>query len=158
MTISEIIQMDLAQIDILYIDDDAQARGLVGRLISQKFSNANITFAEDGFEGLIKFGAHHPDIIIVDLYLPYADGYEICRYLLKTFGAINILVLSGRSENSIINSCIEIGVKRYLTKPISLEDLLKAIEEIMADIFMKKLFSQLSKRNNDISGSLSSLR
>ena len=75
-----------------------------------------------------------PDIVITDIKMPFMDGIELSRLLKKELPSIEIIILSGYEEFEYAKAGIEIGVARYLTKPINGNDLLKELDLLSVKI------------------------
>ena len=75
-----------------------------------------------------------PDILVTDIKMPFMDGLELSRLVRKELPDIKILILSGYDEFSLAKEAIEIGVTKYLLKPISMVGLLKALNEVADQI------------------------
>ena len=85
-----------------------------------------VTVAGDGGQGLAKFRAIRPDIVLLDLGLPDMDGVEVIRRI-RTWSNMPIIVISARSEDSDKIEALDNGADDYLTKPFSVEELLARI-------------------------------
>jgi two-component system, OmpR family, KDP operon response regulator KdpE len=109
---------------ILIIDDEMQIR----RLLDITLSNYgyNISEASTGKEGLVKAAIVHPVLIILDLGLPDADGFEILKKLREWFQK-PILILSVRNSEEDIVRALDHGANDYLTKPFRTGELLARI-------------------------------
>lgn len=75
-----------------------------------------------------------PDIVITDIRMPFMDGLELSRRIKKELPGIEIIILSGYEEFEYAKEGIRLGVAEYLLKPISGEDLLKAVNKIAVRI------------------------
>ncbi|MBP5609171.1 MAG: response regulator [Lachnospiraceae bacterium] len=79
--------------------------------------------AADGETALEKVAELKPDLIISDIRMPFMDGLEFCSKAKEMFPDIKIILLTGYEEFEYARKAIDIGVERYLTKPISREEL-----------------------------------
>ena len=77
-------------------------------------------------EGLANAGTSNPDIILLDLGLPDADGIDVTRQL-REFTKIPIIVLSAREQDQHKVAALDAGADDYLTKPFSVSELLARI-------------------------------
>lgn len=71
-----------------------------------------------------------PDIVITDVKMPFMDGLALSRLIKKELPWIEIIILSGYEEFEYAKEGIAIGVARYLTKPISGDELLREVDEL----------------------------
>lgn len=74
-----------------------------------------------------------PDLLILDLMLPDADGFEICNYMKKTKNLVNIpiMMLTARSHETDKILGLELGAEDYMTKPFSPRELIARVKVIL---------------------------
>ncbi|MFN8257461.1 MAG: response regulator [Bacteroidales bacterium] len=112
------------QENILIIDDEIQIRRLLEITLSA--NNYKITEAASGKEGLSHAATRHPELILLDLGLPDADGFEILKKLREWFHK-PIIILSVRNSEEDIVKALDNGANDYLTKPFRTGELLARI-------------------------------
>jgi len=93
-----------------------------------------VTTAADGAAALRKAEEIRPDLLILDLMLPLADGFEICRRIRDNaiLREVRILVLSARGRAADIERIRALGADDYMTKPFSTRDLVARVRRILA--------------------------
>lgn len=106
---------------ILIIDDEAQIRRLLRRILEQEGSK--VLLADTGRDGLAHAGSDRPDVVILDLGLPDMDGLEVLKEL-RLRSSVPVLVLSVRDAEEIIVQALDAGADDYLTKPFRSGELL----------------------------------
>lgn len=79
-----------------------------------------------------------PDIVITDIKMPFMDGLALSTLIKKEFPWMEIIILSGFEEFDYAKKAINLGVSKYLTKPISAEELLREVDIIAAKITESK--------------------
>lgn len=79
-----------------------------------------------------------PDIVITDIRMPFMDGLALSRLIKKEFPSIEIILLTGYEEFEYAKEAIDIGVARYLSKPVSGEQLMKEVDALAAKILEKR--------------------
>ncbi len=112
---------------ILVIEDDEEIRLMMSLfLTSQKFE---VTLAENGRVGLELAKKLKPDLILSDINMPELNGYELLKALREDVAIANIKFVFVTSEVDMDGYCLalELGADDYLTKPIDLKHLLRAI-------------------------------
>ena len=116
---------------ILVVEDNADVRQyIMSPLIS---SNYDVKEAVDGKQGIQKAKEIIPDLIVSDIMMPEADGYELCRVLKKDINTshIPIILLTAKaSEKSIVRG-LETGADDYVTKPFNTQILLIRIKNLI---------------------------
>lgn len=80
----------------------------------------------DGLDALELLDTEEPDIVLVDLMLPEADGFELCRRI-RERSPVAVIVVSARGGERDKVSALNVGADDYMTKPFSVEELLARI-------------------------------
>jgi len=119
---------DKQGLDILYVEDDAEAARAVVELGAAK--GDRVTWEANGTAGLQRAGSTQFDVIILDRMLPDMDGIEIVSRLRKAGVGAPVLMLSAlaRSENRIEG--LDAGVDDYLAKPYEPEELVARVRAL----------------------------
>ena len=86
--------------------------------------------APDGEIALPMIRDTNPDILITDIRMPFMDGMELCRIVRSQMPWIGIIILSGYDEFEYARQGIQLGVREYLLKPITSEELRKALDRV----------------------------
>jgi two-component system KDP operon response regulator KdpE len=110
-----------AQATILVIEDEPGMRRLLGTALGAE--GYRVVEAADGRRGLIDAGSHRPDLAIVDLGLPDADGIEVIRRI-RAWSPLPIVVLSARAQERSKVEALDAGADDYVTKPFGMAELL----------------------------------
>ena len=114
---------------VLVVDDDRAVRDSLRR--SLEFNGYEVVLAADGAEGLVAVGAHHPDVVVVDVMMPRLDGIETTRALRAAGNDVPILVLTARDAVGDRVEGLDAGADDYLTKPFALEELLARLRALL---------------------------
>jgi len=110
--------------NVLVIDDESQIRILL--TIALDSEGYHILEAATGKEGLQMAAVHPPDLILLDLGLPDADGKDILKQLREWYTA-PIIILSVRNSEEEIIQALDMGANDYLVKPFRTGELLARI-------------------------------
>jgi two-component system, response regulator YesN len=86
--------------------------------------------APDGEIALSMLQDIKPDILITDIRMPFMDGLELCRAVSAAMPWMYIVILSGYDDFSYAREAISLGVKEYLLKPVSGQELLQVLNHI----------------------------
>jgi DNA-binding response OmpR family regulator len=122
---------------ISVIDDDPDVLEIVAlHLRTRGFNVDEFTDADSFLESL---NTRIPDLIILDLKLPDADGFEICKSLKKSrkYSHIPIIMLTGKSEEENRVFGLELGADDYITKPFSVRELIARVNVVLRRIDTK---------------------
>ncbi len=118
--------------NILVIEDDPSFLDLLRlHLTSAKHS---VTAAHDPETGLHSLLENEPDLILLDLDLPYLSGLEVLEALRGDPASqrIPVIIVTGRGDDETYNRCKKAGVDGFLTKPLTSEQLIKTIGKVLA--------------------------
>jgi two-component system, OmpR family, response regulator len=110
----------MAQAKILVVDDETAIRNLIHRFLSKQ--DYQVESAEDGKSALATFESFNPDLVILDVNLPDANGYTLCQEMQSRTGVF-ILMLTSRTDESDKVRAFTQGADDYITKPFSLVEL-----------------------------------
>ncbi len=87
-----------------------------------------------------------PDIVITDIRMPFMDGLALSRLIKKELPLTEIIVLTGYEEFEYAKEGINIGIARYLSKPVNGEELLKEVDAIAAKIEEKQKEREINEK------------
>lgn len=116
--LGEMVAMDRAK--ILVVDDDPAVRNLIYRFLSKQ--NYQMESAADGKTAIAVFEQFNPDLVILDVNLPDANGFSLCKEMQERTGVFVMLLTSRTDEADKMKGFLE-GADDYLTKPFSLGEL-----------------------------------
>jgi two-component system, OmpR family, alkaline phosphatase synthesis response regulator PhoP len=114
---------------VLVIEDEARiAEGL---RLNLSLAGYAVSVASDGIDGLEKWRAWHPDLIVLDIMLPMIDGFSILKTIRQENEKIPVLILSARGDTKDKVKGLRYGVDDYLAKPFDLEEFLLRVERLI---------------------------
>jgi len=124
------IQTGLSQ-KILVVEDNQDNRELVVKVL--KVNGYHVIEAVDGEEAIEKTRAENPDLILMDLFIPKIDGYEVTRRLKRDIDlkSIPIIALTAHAMKGDMEVALAAGCDGYMPKPIDVRELPKQIEYFM---------------------------
>ena len=113
---------------ILVIEDEPDVADLVKRgLVLKGFE---VEVAHTGYKGLEIAQSNFPDLVVLDLMLPDADGIDICREL-RAASDVGIVILTARTVVGERVRGLEAGADDYVPKPFAFEELLARIRAVL---------------------------
>jgi DNA-binding response OmpR family regulator len=113
---------------LLVEDEENLALGLEYNLTAEDYK---VMWAKDGREALKLFEENKFDLIILDIMLPYFNGFEIAQKVRETQPQMPILMLTARTQIEDRVKGLELGADDYLTKPFHLKELLLRIKGML---------------------------
>jgi len=102
--------------DILIIDDDEFLRDIISEYLNEV--GHKVVEAENGQEGLVKFQANKPDLVLLDLRMPKFDGLQVLESLVKNAPNIPVIIISGEGTMEDVIKALRLGAWDYIIKPI----------------------------------------
>ncbi|WP_461205087.1 Na-translocating system protein MpsC family protein [Clostridium sp. DL1XJH146] len=123
----------LINLKVLYVEDDEETREQMQYFLKRRVGK--LFTAKDGEEGFQKYCENKPDIIITDLRMPKVDGIEMSRKIRKIDKKPSIIITTAFSDVETVLLAVDIGVDKYVLKPIDTKELLKAMEESALKLF-----------------------
>ena len=118
-------------IRVLYVEDVKDIRLPISQILT--ILGYEVMCAHNGKQGVEAAESWKPDVILMDLRMPVMDGPTAIRVLRRNpaTSAIPIFVLSAYSDAKTRDLCEQIGVDRFLSKPIDIEKVDAAIKETL---------------------------
>jgi DNA-binding response OmpR family regulator len=114
---------------ILIAEDDANIRlGLVATLESDGYA---VTAASDGAQALRIFPQEKFDLVLLDIMMPKASGYDVCRELRARGARVPVLFLTAKGEEVDKVVGLKLGADDYVTKPFGVHELLARVEALL---------------------------
>ncbi|MDN4606928.1 response regulator transcription factor [Sporosarcina highlanderae] len=113
---------------ILIIDDEPQMRKLIRTFLAR--DGYSVEEATDGMNALSKINIKQPHLCIVDVMMPYMDGFEFAREL-KEFSNIPLIFLSAKGEEWDKIEGLKLGGDDYIVKPFMPGELLARVESVL---------------------------
>ncbi len=120
----------LSKYKVLYAEDDEGVRKNVSEMLSLMFSE--VVLAKDGMQAYELFQERHFDLIITDIKMPNLSGIELAKKVRKENKNIEIIVISAHTEVDYMLEAVELGLIRYIVKPITETKLIDALEKFLA--------------------------
>ncbi len=116
---------------IAIIDDEPDIVELVSLHLQKAGFNTKGFLNTEDFLDFV--GNNIPDLILLDLMLPDADGFEICKYLRKKdeFAFVPIIMLTAKVEETDKVLGLELGADDYVTKPFSPKELVARVKAVL---------------------------
>ena len=113
---------------LLVEDEENLAIGLQYNLTEEGYI---VELAKDGREAIKLFETKKVDLIILDIMIPYIDGFEIARRVRKKDPQMPILMLTARTTREDKVKGLELGADDYITKPFHLDELLLRVKGML---------------------------
>jgi len=109
-------------------DDDLQRETLVAILSDEGY---DVREASSGNDAIPLIYGVEFDLVILDLKMPYIDGFEVLKFIKGTFQKTKVIVLTAYGDLINIEKCKKLGADEVIGKPFNLGDLFTTIRDVM---------------------------
>jgi two-component system alkaline phosphatase synthesis response regulator PhoP len=113
---------------LLVEDEESLAKGLLYNFEEEGYE---IVWAREGHQALEYLDTHYFDLVILDIMLPYVNGFEITHKIREIYPKLPILILTARRSAADRILGLKLGADDYLTKPFHLEELLLRVKGML---------------------------
>ena len=137
------MSQECKELIILVVEDEVKARESMINILSERFSK--VIGAQNGDEGLKKFKKFKPDLVITDIAMPIMDGLDMAREIKEISDDVPIVVLSAYSEKERLLRSIDIGIDKYLIKPVDIEELFKVLDYLIGEKIEANMLVKISE-------------
>lgn len=141
----------LQGINILAAEDVELNRMVLQDMLD--LEGANVIFGNDGQQALnlLKEAKDNTfDIVLMDIQMPIMDGYEATQEMLKFDLDLPIIGLTAHALSEVKNRCLEAGMVDHITKPVDIDNLVKAIQRHISSNDTAELIAKDTAEINDI--------
>ena len=115
-------------VSVLIVEDDRNIAQLLQMYLEKE--GYAVTIAEDGNQGLAKFQAIKPDLVLLDVMMPGMDGWAVCKAI-RTESQTPIIMLTAKSQTDDKVQGLRAGADDYVTKPFEMKEVLARIEAVL---------------------------
>lgn len=115
---------------ILLVEDDREIRDMICRFFQMKKDNIIVDTAKNGEEGLDKTFESQYDLLLLDVMMPFLDGFEVCREV-RRYSDIPIMFITARTTQEDMLTGYALGCDDYIIKPFPLPVLYEKIKALI---------------------------
>lgn len=119
---------------IILVDDEDEVRGRISSKVSAESGFVVVGTAGNGYDALELIEREQPQVVITDIKMPYIDGIELARIIRRDFPTVRIGFITGFDEFDYARQAVELGVKSYLTKPLTQDDVAAFLRKLKAEL------------------------
>lgn len=117
----------MKNISVLYVEDDADIRRHLAEFLRRRVGKLYI--AANGQEGLELWRQHRPEVVVTDIMMPVMGGLKMAELIQRENPSVPIIVTTALNETESFLKAIDLGIDKYVIKPINTELLLHAIQK-----------------------------
>lgn len=139
----------MEEIKVLLADDDQEILQSMEKSITRQ--GFTVVTASDGEEAWEKIGQDDPDVILLDLTMPKMDGFAVLKKLRESPPTRKwqpVIIVSGRTELDDMRQGFSLEADHYLTKPCSMEAIIKAIRLMLRLIPQRRSSEEMTREEH----------
>ena len=118
----------LKNLTVLLVENNSDSKKIIYDILIDNFEK--VITAQNGDEGLKKFKKYNPNIVITDVFMPIIDGLDMAKCIKEISKDTPIIILSTHCEKETLLKAIDVGIDKFLIKPIMSGDFLETIENV----------------------------
>lgn len=122
----------------MLIDDDVNIRKMLGFLIKKNDLGRVVAELDSGEHAVQEINFYNPDIVLIDLLLPYKDGIEIIKSSKEQGYKGKFIMISQVEDNDMVSKAYESGILFFISKPINNIEAINVIKGVCRNIDLEK--------------------
>ena len=127
---------------LLLVEDESEARDMLGRMLALNYPGLKIYAADDGLAGLEIYRQFKPDVVVTDINMPHMNGIAMAREIKQIDPEATIVAVTAHSETSYLLDAIEIGMDHYLLKPVNYPELFRILDRVGEKLTLRRLVAR----------------
>lgn len=126
----------LKKLNLLYVEDEEEIREQLSHFLRRRVGA--LYTAANGKEGIEAFRERHPDLVITDIEMPIMNGLEMAEVIREEDGDVPIIVATAFNELKYFMKSIEVGIDKYVLKPVNTDVLMEALLKCATIVFQRR--------------------
>jgi CheY-like chemotaxis protein/anti-sigma regulatory factor (Ser/Thr protein kinase) len=119
-------------VKILVVDDSAMDRHLAGKLLEKRGADWQVTYAEDGRQGLAALERERLDLIVSDMQMPELNGLELVTEVRARWPLVPVILMTAHGSEDVAIAALKKGAASYVPKRDLARDLAETVEKVLA--------------------------
>ena len=134
---------------VLIVEDDPMVAMINEQFVSRHKDFVVVHKCNDGKSALEYLENNDVDLIILDVYMPYMDGFETLRQIRKKQISVDVIMVTAANEREQLKEGLHLGVVDYLVKPFTFERFKVALDKFVAQVEALKDLDKVNQKNID---------
>ena len=120
----------MISLNVMVVDDSAITIKKITKLLTES-GHKVVCSCDTGLKAVESYGEVKPDMITMDITMPDMDGITATRKIIEKYPEALIIMVTSHGQQAMVLDAIKAGAKGYLLKPIKLEPLKQALDQII---------------------------
>lgn len=134
---------------VLIVEDDPMVAMINEQFVSRHKDFVVAHKCNDGKSALEYLDENEVDLIILDVFMPYMDGFETLRHIRKKQISVDVIMVTAANEREQLKEGLHLGVVDYLVKPFTFERFKVALDKFIAQVEALKDLDKVNQKNID---------
>lgn len=134
---------------VLIVEDDPMVAMINEQYVTRNKNFTVVGRCKDGKSALEFLETQEADLMILDVFMPYADGFETLREIRKNKTSVDVIMVTAANDKESLEEALHLGVVDYLVKPFTFERFRVALDKYMAQMDALKELGTLNQKNID---------
>ena len=134
---------------VLIVEDDPMVAMINEQFVSRHKDFVVAHKCNDGKSALEYLDENKVDLIILDVFMPYMDGFETLRQIRKKQIPVDVIMVTAANEREQLKEGLHLGVVDYLVKPFTFERFKVALDKFIAQVEALKDLDKVNQKNID---------
>lgn len=134
---------------VLIVEDDPMVAMINEQYVRHDKQFAVVGKCRDGKSALKFIENNEVDLIILDVFMPYADGFETLRQIRKNKVSVDVIMVTAANDKDSLEEGLHLGVIDYLVKPFTFDRFRMALEKFIAQTDALKDLDELNQKSID---------
>ncbi len=115
---------------ILIVDDAPILRKNLKTILTEA-GHTIVAEASNGSQAYIEYVKHKPDLVTMDITMPFMNGLDTLKKIIGDYPNANIIIISSTNNNKVILEAIQNGAKNYIIKPFMVDKVLEVVNQVL---------------------------
>ena len=134
---------------VLIVEDDPMVAMINEQYIGRNKQFVVVEKCKDGKSALEFIDDNEVDLIILDVFMPYADGFETLRQIRKYKISVDVIMVTAANDRESLEEALHLGIIDYLVKPFTFDRFRMALDKFIAQTDALKDLDKLNQKNID---------
>jgi pilus assembly protein CpaE len=117
---------------VLIADDIQETRRSTRLMLAMIPDVEVVAIASNGLQAVNMAREHHPDIVVLDINMPEMDGLSAFKKIAQIHPDTGCIIISAENESTTLREAMSLGIRDYLFKPFTVDELEQAVEQVSA--------------------------